>query len=52
VREVGRRGSWIVVPAVFIVSIPIAFVSTTAARYSWILIFVLPRIRRLLPAGG
>ncbi len=52
VREVGRRGSWIVVPAVFIVSIPIAFVSATAARYSWILIFVLPRIRRLLPAGG
>jgi hypothetical protein len=51
-REVERRESWIIVPAVFILSIPIAFVSTRAALSSWVLIFVLPRLRRRLAAGG
>jgi uncharacterized membrane protein len=51
-REVERRESWIIVPAVFILSIPIAFVSTRAALASWVLIFVLPRLRRRLAAGG
>jgi uncharacterized membrane protein len=51
-REVGRRQTWIVVPAVFLLSIPIAFVSTAAALYSWTLIFILPRFRRLLPASS
>lgn len=52
VRELARRRAWIVVPAVFVISIPIAFVSPSAALYSWTLIFVLPRLRRLLPASG
>ncbi len=51
-REVARRGTWVVVPAVFVISIPIAFVSTRAALYSWTLIFILPRFRRLLPANS
>ncbi|HWC40100.1 MAG TPA: TMEM175 family protein [Acidimicrobiales bacterium] len=51
-REAARRGAWVVVPTVFVISIPIALVSPTAALYSWLLIFVLPRLRRLLPTSG
>ena len=52
-REVARRGeSWAVVPAVFILSIPIAFVSASAALYSWVLILVLPRLRRVVTGSS
>jgi hypothetical protein len=51
-REVGRREGWVIVPAVFLLSIPIAMVSTSAALYSWILIFILPRFRRVLAVGS
>jgi uncharacterized membrane protein len=51
-REVARRQGWAIVPAVFLLSIPIALVSTSAALYSWLLIFILPRVRRVLALGG
>ena len=43
-RAMGRREHWAVPPAVFIASIPIAFVSTTAAQLFW-LVLLLPRFR-------
>ena len=43
VREVDRREHWLVVPAIFLATIPIAFVSTTAAQLLWLLV-LLPRI--------
>ncbi len=45
-REVRRRQHWIIVPAVFLVSIPIALVDTRAAMYCWALVVVLPMIYR------
>jgi uncharacterized membrane protein len=48
VTEQGRRGlerreHWLLTPGVFLASIPIAFVSTTAALLSWLLLAVAPR---------
>lgn len=37
--------TWLIVPAIFIASIPIAFVSTTAAEFFWLLMLA-PRIYR------
>jgi uncharacterized membrane protein len=47
-REVKRREHWVIVPAVFLLSIPISFVSTSAALYSWALLFILPLVYRRL----
>jgi uncharacterized membrane protein len=49
-REERRREHWVIVPAVFLLSIPIAFVSTSAALYSWALLFILPLVYRRLAA--
>ncbi|HEX6476436.1 MAG TPA: TMEM175 family protein, partial [Acidimicrobiales bacterium] len=46
-RETRRRQNWWIVPAVFLISIPISFWSASAALYSWGLLFVLPRIHRI-----
>ncbi len=51
-REVLRRQNWAIVPAVFLLSIPIAFASSTAAVYMWLLAFLLPRLQRRLAAHG
>jgi uncharacterized membrane protein len=45
-REVRRREHWVIVPAVFLLSIPISFVSTSAALYCWTLLFILPLVYR------
>jgi uncharacterized membrane protein len=47
-REVRRREPWLIVPSVFLISIPISFVSTSAALYCWALLFILPRAYRRL----
>jgi uncharacterized membrane protein len=39
-REVDRREHWLVTPAIFLVSIPVAFISPTAAEFLWLLILV------------
>lgn len=44
-REDTRRKHWAITPAIFLVSIPIAFVSTTAAELTWLLL-ALPDLRR------
>jgi uncharacterized membrane protein len=49
-RELRRRTSWVIAPAVFLASIPIAFVSTTAAIYCWTLLFIVPAVQRRLAA--
>ncbi|HEY1591581.1 MAG TPA: TMEM175 family protein [Solirubrobacteraceae bacterium] len=41
-REIDRREHWLVAPAIFLLSIPIAFVSATAAQLMWLLV-LLPR---------
>ena len=46
--QVEQREHWAIVPAVFLLSIPIAFASTTAALWSWLLVAVLPRLKRRL----
>jgi uncharacterized membrane protein len=43
-RELARREHWLVGPGIFFVSIPVAFVSTTAAELVWLLV--------LLPGAG
>ena len=51
-RQVRSREHWAIVPMVFLLSIPIAFVSTRAATLFWILIFVLRRVQpRIRPVG-
>jgi uncharacterized membrane protein len=40
------REHWLVAPSIFLLSIPIAFVSTTAAIVSWLLLALAPRLRR------
>jgi uncharacterized membrane protein len=47
-REVRRREHWVIVPVVFLLSIPISFVSTSAALYSWALLFIVPLVYRRL----
>jgi uncharacterized membrane protein len=49
-RELRRRESWVIVPAVFLISIPISFWSTSAALYSWALLFLVPAVHRRLLA--
>jgi uncharacterized membrane protein len=49
-REVRRRQHWVIVPIVFLVSIPISFVSTSAALYCWALLLVLPIVFRRVAA--
>jgi uncharacterized membrane protein len=49
-REVRRRQHWEIVPVVFLVSIPISFVSTSAALYCWALLLVLPIVFRRVAA--
>jgi uncharacterized membrane protein len=49
-REVRRRQNWVIAPAVFLASIPIAFVSTRAALYCWTLVFILPAVHHRLAA--
>jgi uncharacterized membrane protein len=44
-RELGRREHWLAAPAVFAISIPIAFASTTIAQLSWLLLLVHGRLR-------
>jgi uncharacterized membrane protein len=43
-RELDRREHWLVAPGIFLVSIPIAFVSPTVAQLLWLLV--------LLPGAG
>lgn len=45
-RAVARREHSAFVPAVFLASIPIAFVSPTAAKLSWLLLLI-PNLRRM-----
>jgi uncharacterized membrane protein len=42
-REVGRREHWLITPAIFLVSIPVAFISPTVAQFVWLLI-LLPQV--------
>jgi hypothetical protein len=37
-RELARRGPWWIAPAILLASIPIAFVSPTVAKVSWLLL--------------
>jgi uncharacterized membrane protein len=41
-----QREHWAITPAVFLLSIPLAFVSTTAALCSWLLLAVATRLQR------
>jgi uncharacterized membrane protein len=50
-RHLARREPWGIAPAIFLVSIPIGFVSTTAAELTWILLLSLPGLRRLRPSS-
>ena len=47
-RELGRREHWLITPAIFLLSIPVAFVSTGAAQLCWLLLLV-PTVRRSNP---
>jgi uncharacterized membrane protein len=44
-RHLSRREHWTLSPAVFLLSIPIGFVSTTAAMLSWLFLLALPALR-------
>jgi uncharacterized membrane protein len=44
-RHLSRREHWTLIPAVFLLSIPIAFVSTVAATFSWLFLLALPALR-------
>jgi uncharacterized membrane protein len=46
-REYARREHWAISPLIFLASIPIAFVSSRVAAYSWLLLLLVPRARRL-----
>jgi uncharacterized membrane protein len=45
VREAARREHWLITPAVFFASIPVAFLSPSAAQFMWLLV-LLPAFRR------
>ena len=47
-RQVDQREHWLIVPIVFLLSIPVAFVNTTAAVWFWVLVPVLTRLHRQL----
>ncbi len=51
-REYARREHWSITPAVFLASIPVAFVSTTAAQLTWLLLLVPDITRRRRPRRG
>jgi uncharacterized membrane protein len=51
-REYARAEHWAITPAVFLVSIPVAFVSTTAAQLTWLLLLVPDITRRGRPRPG
>lgn len=40
--ELARREHWAIAPAVFLLSIPVAFVNTSAAAVLWLLVFFVP----------
>jgi uncharacterized membrane protein len=42
---VARREHWAITPAVFLLSIPVAFASPTAAKFCWLLLLLLGRAR-------
>ena len=44
-RAVARREHFAIAPAVFLVSIPVAFASPTAAKFCWIALFLVGRLR-------
>jgi uncharacterized membrane protein len=46
-RHLARREHWALAPAIFLLSIPIGFVSTTAATLTWVLLLALPAMHRL-----
>ncbi|MFL5828749.1 MAG: TMEM175 family protein [Solirubrobacteraceae bacterium] len=51
-REYARREHWAIAPLIFLASIGIAFVSPRVAAYSWLLLLLVPRARRLRPHGA
>jgi TMEM175 potassium channel family protein len=46
-RHLARREPWGIAPAIFLISIPIGFVSTAAAELTWLLLLSLPAMRTL-----
>lgn len=44
-RHLARREHWALAPAIFLLSIPLGFVSTTAATLVWLLLLALPAMR-------
>ena len=48
VGELSRREHWVIAPAIFFASIPVAFASTTAAELVWLLVLFPGPGRRLL----
>jgi uncharacterized membrane protein len=51
-RELTQREHWLIAPAVFLLSIPIAFVNTTVAAFSWLLLFFVPAALRRRRSRG
>jgi uncharacterized membrane protein len=47
VRELGRREHWLIAPAIFLASIPVAFANPSVAQLLWLLV-LLPRIGQRL----
>jgi len=45
-RRMEGREHWGVVPALFLLSIPLAFLDTTLATFTWLLILFIPRVAR------
>jgi TMEM175 potassium channel family protein len=46
-RELARREHWLIAPAIFAASIPVAFISPTAAELMWVLLLI-PGVGRTL----
>ena len=44
-RHLARREHWTLAPAVFLLSIPVGFLSTTVAMFSWLFPLALPALR-------
>jgi hypothetical protein len=45
-RHLAHREPWGIAPAIFLLSIPIGFVSTTLATLAWVFLLALPAMRR------
>jgi hypothetical protein len=45
-RELARREHWALAPLVLLASIPVAFLNPTVAEYLWLLLLLLPAMRR------